>query len=120
MLILKYIHIFTVVFSLLMFVWRWRLLAKNLPRPVFLRWLPHLNDTILLTTGIAMAWLWQWNPLQQFWLLGKIVLLVIYILLGARALHHLQRNGHEGRWGLSALVVYIVIMTLAIMKPGMI
>jgi uncharacterized membrane protein SirB2 len=119
LLFFKYLHAFTVLLSFALFAWRWRLLARNKARPGFLRWLPHLNDTVLLVSGAITAYLWSWNPLQQPWLLGKILLLLLYIYFGAKTLHHSHANGSEKRWGLAAILVYLLIIGLAVAKPGM-
>lgn len=50
------------------------------------RVLPHVVDTLLLGTGVALALLSAQYPFVQSWLTAKIVALVIYIGLGMVAL----------------------------------
>jgi uncharacterized membrane protein SirB2 len=52
----------------------------------WVKWLPHLVDTLLLASAIGLAvWSHQY-PGQQPWLTAKIAALVVYIVLGAIAL----------------------------------
>lgn len=85
---LKYLHMGMAVLSILGFVlrglWAWRsprLLAR---KPV--RIVPHVIDTLLLLSAIGLLVAYGWNPLDQGWLVAKIVLLVAYIALGLVAL----------------------------------
>jgi uncharacterized membrane protein SirB2 len=48
--------------------------------------LPHVVDTVLLVSAIALAWSIRLSPLQAPWLLAKIVALVVYVVLGSIAL----------------------------------
>jgi uncharacterized membrane protein SirB2 len=50
------------------------------------RTLPHLVDTVLLGSALAMLWLLQLAPWDAPWLSAKIVGLLLYIGLGMLAL----------------------------------
>ena len=50
--------------------------------------LPHIVDSLLLASGIALAVLTQANPLVHHWLLVKILLLLLYIVSGSVALKY--------------------------------
>ena len=54
--------------------WRW------------LRVVPHLNDTVLLSAAVALALASHQYPLAQPWLTAKVVALVVYVFAGSRAL----------------------------------
>lgn len=85
-LVLRQIHAGFAVATLLMFFGRGALLLAGRPLPRILRWLPHLNDTLLLAAAITLAvWSGQY-PFQQSWLTAKVIALVVYILLGKQAL----------------------------------
>lgn len=78
--------------------------------------LPHVVDTVLLLSALAMAWMLRLSPAGAPWLAAKIVGLVAYIVLGAIAL----RPGRPGRiraaaW-LAALFVAAWIVSVAITK----
>jgi len=77
---------------------------------------PHVVDTVLLVSAIALASRWGWVALQLPWLLAKIIALLAYISLGMVAL----RTGHNKRvrvlaW-LAAMSVFVYIITVAISK----
>jgi uncharacterized membrane protein SirB2 len=80
------------------------------------RTVPHVNDTLLLATGVAMLVGYGWNPLHQPWLLTKLLALMVHIVLGALALGHWGLHGRGPRaaaWVASMLVFgYIVLVAL--------
>lgn len=86
--LIKALHIATVVTTFVLFVVRagWILRRGRHTRPRWMRWLPHVNDILLLTFGIWMTVLASLNPLTHPWLLAKLIALVVYILLGMAAL----------------------------------
>lgn len=59
-------------------------------RSIF-RWLPHINDTILLTLAMGLLALGGWQPGVHKWLGIKILLVGGYIISGVFALN-LQRS----------------------------
>lgn len=85
---LKHVHMTAVVLSLALFVLRGLWMASDSPR-LAARWVkvvPHVIDTVLLLSALALAaTLGQW-PFAQPWLTVKVVLLVVYIGLGMLAL----------------------------------
>lgn len=50
------------------------------------RTLPHVVDTVLLLSALALAWMLHVAPADAPWLLAKIVGLVVYVVLGVVAL----------------------------------
>ena len=48
--------------------------------------LPHLVDSVLLLSALALAWMLRLTPGNAPWLLAKIVGLVVYVGLGVVAL----------------------------------
>lgn len=51
-----------------------------------LRVLPHLNDTLLFVAGVMLCVITRQWPWEQPWLAAKLLTLVAYVVLGARAL----------------------------------
>jgi uncharacterized membrane protein SirB2 len=51
---------------------------RSRPAKIF----PHLIDTLLLGSALAMLFQWQLNPFQVNWLVAKICALLLYICLG--------------------------------------
>jgi len=75
-----------VTISIILF--EYRFILKMLKKPVAkpFQVIPHVNDTLLLVTGVSLAFIASINPVHQTWLATKIVTLVFYIILGAVAL----------------------------------
>jgi uncharacterized membrane protein SirB2 len=82
-----------------------------------LRWLPHLNDTVLLAAALGLMALTGWMPFVHHWLTGKVVLLVGYILAGKWALDQTRPPRVRGVAALVALVQLAAIFALATLKP---
>lgn len=86
--LLKTIHIASIILSLGLFMIRGALslLSINWHRWKPLRFLPHFIDTILLISAIWLAiWIQQY-PFTHAWLTAKVLVLVVYIILGSIAL----------------------------------
>lgn len=82
-LIIKSLHISTVVISGLLFSWRGlRLLFGYNNSGFALKVLPHIIDTVLLASAMYLAYRLQVNPFQQPWLAAKILGLFAYIFFG--------------------------------------
>lgn len=85
---LKQLHVTAVVLSLALFALRGAWMVLDSPR-LGARWVkvvPHLIDTVLLASALALAWtIGQW-PFAQAWLTVKVLLLVGYVGLGMVAL----------------------------------
>lgn len=112
---LKMIHVTCVVLSGAGFVWRGvrRLQGRAPLRSVALRVLPHLIDTVLLVSALAMVLIARWNPLVQPWLMVKISVLILYIGLGAYALKY-GRTSLVRRFSFFvACVVFVYIVLVA-------
>ena len=48
----------------------------------FIRTAPHIIDTVLFSSALAMLYLLSLNPLETAWLLAKVVALLAYIGFG--------------------------------------
>ena len=80
--------ILCVAITLALFVLRgiWMMTASPRLHERWVRIVPHVNDTLLLTSGIILAVLLQQYPLVHGWLTAKFFALILYIVLGAYAL----------------------------------
>jgi uncharacterized membrane protein SirB2 len=78
----------------------------------FFRIAPHVVDTLLLATGIALAWSLSLDPLRVTWLGVKLLLVIAYIALGILAFR--LRGPRLWRWGLFALAVLVFADIVAI------
>jgi len=87
-LILKHSHMGLAFVSITLFVLRGSLTMANSPlrKMRSLRIVPHIIDTLLLVSAIALALEIHIDPMHAPWLMAKIIALVAYILLGHIAL----------------------------------
>ena len=83
-LFVKYSHQIFVTITILVFNIRFFLLWRHPDKPLagFWKALPHLNDTMLLFTGLWLMKITHFSPFNAPWLGMKILLLLVYIVLG--------------------------------------
>jgi uncharacterized membrane protein SirB2 len=89
------------------------------------RTLPHVVDTVLLLSALAMLWTIQLSPWGAPWLRAKIIGLLLYIGLGTVALREARsarkatsRTLRLAAW-LGALAVFGYIVSVAVTKDPM-
>jgi len=116
--LLKIIHISTVVFTGSYFFIRGLALINHQQwyKEIRARKVSRYNDTTLLLSGMGMAALMEQYPFIDAWLTAKILLIVIYIILGMLALYWLQSWKQKILAGLAALLVYGYIVGIALSK----
>ena len=115
---IKYLHVTCVVISITGFFLRgWLTFAGS---PVmnrrWLKWAPHLNDTILLAAAIGLATMSGQYPFVAPWLTAKIVGLLAYILLGVVALRPGRPRGVRIAAWLAALAVFGYVVSVALTR----
>lgn len=117
--IVKGVHMLTAYATALLMLLRLGLDALGRPewRGTPLRWIPHVNDTVLLTAAIGLMVITGWLPFVHLWLTGKVVLLVGYILTGKWALDRARSPGIRLAAAGAALAQLGAIFGLAILKP---
>ena len=80
----------------------------------WVRWLPHVIDSVLLTSAIALAIKLGYSPTDTPWLQAKLAALSIYIVLGSVAIKRGRtRRSRIVAW-LLAQAVFIYIASVAI------
>ncbi len=118
---LKNLHAGLAMLSITGFVlrWTWKVLDSGLSAHRVTRIAPHVLDSLLLASGIMLAWLGGLNPWATGWLGAKLAGLVAYILLGIAAMRLHSRQGRGVAFVL-ALLVFAWIVTVARFKslPG--
>ena len=118
---LKHLHILTVVISISLFVLRyvWQYRGSAMSAKRWVRIVPHVNDTLLLASGVALVLITHFYPFtpQGAWLTEKLFGVIIYIALGFIALGRRPRS-QQTRWiaFLLGLVVLYIIIRLATTK----
>jgi uncharacterized membrane protein SirB2 len=69
-------------------------------------------DTLLLTAGVMLWSLLQLNPMREHWLGAKLVLLVLYIVLGSWALKRAQATSARAVFFVAALTVFATMVSI--------
>jgi len=113
---LKTLHLTTIALSLALFVLRGLWMIAESPR-LQARWariVPHLNDTVLLVSGISLAYTLGLSPLEHGWLAAKIVALLAYIVLGTIALNRGKTRGQRIAAWIAALLVFGYMVAVAV------
>lgn len=115
---LKMIHVTSVVISYLLFSLRgiWMMRESAALKQRWVKIAPHIVDTVLLTSAIALAVMLEQDPMHDSWLSAKVLGLLLYIGLGMIALR--LGKTHETRisaW-IAAQFVFLYIVLVAVTK----
>ena len=78
--------------------------------------LPHIVDTVLIVSAIALAWILRLSPTSVPWLAAKIIGLLLYIALGMVALRFGRSKGVRATAWVAALLTFGYIVSVAITK----
>jgi len=115
---LKHLHVTCVVLSILGFALRgvWMLAGSALLEHRLTRVLPHVIDSLLLLSAIAMAAMIGQYPFVAGWLTAKVLGLLAYIVLGAVALRRGRTLALRAAALAAALTVYAWIVSVALLK----
>jgi uncharacterized membrane protein SirB2 len=113
---LKHIHITFVALSFALFFLRgvWMLRDSSLLQQRWVRIAPHMVDSVLLASAIALAWQLGYSPLTHSWLAAKIVALLLYIVIGSIALKRGKTKRIRLVAWLTALSVFFYIVSVAV------
>lgn len=85
--IVKHFHVILVVCSVSFFQFRyWRYHVKRQTPHKLIKIAPHLIDTLLFISGISLALMAGFSPLNSPWLLYKLLALMVYIVFGMLAM----------------------------------
>ncbi|MEZ5538396.1 MAG: SirB2 family protein [Pseudomonadales bacterium] len=116
---IKQWHMFFAAVSLLSFLVRsgLKFAGSSLLNKKPVKILPHINDSLLLLCGVALAVIAGYNPLVQHWLLAKLVLLVMYIGCGLYVMKWSRGNAQRAGGVLMALLCFMGMGFLAVAKP---
>jgi uncharacterized membrane protein SirB2 len=69
-------------------------------------------DTLLLAAGVTLWSLLQLNPMRDTWLGAKLILLVLYIVLGSWALKRAQTTSARAVFFVAALTVFATMVSI--------
>ena len=115
-LLLKQLHLTTIAITLTLFLLRgtWMVMGSSLLQARWVRIVPHLNDTVLLASGITLAVLMQQYPLVHGWLTAKLIALIVYIVLGTIALKRGKTRAQRIAAWFAALLVFGYMAAVAV------
>ncbi|PTN11625.1 SirB2 family protein [Nitrosomonas aestuarii] len=116
--LIKMIHVSSVITSFLLFFLRGIWLMQNSPklRQRWVKILPHVVDTILLTSAITLAVKIQQSPLSDAWLTAKVIGILIYIGLGMIAMRFGKTRRTRITAWITAECVFLYIVLVALTK----
>jgi uncharacterized membrane protein SirB2 len=115
---LKYVHVACVVLSYVLFFVRgvWMMRDSPLLARRWVKILPHVVDTLLLASAIALAVLIRQYPFTAPWLTAKVLGLVLYIGLGMLALKRGKTKRARVTAWIAAQIVFLYIVAVALTK----
>jgi uncharacterized membrane protein SirB2 len=115
---LKYLHVGCVVLSGAGFLLRgaWMVTGNPLLRHPLTRRLPHVVDTLLLASAIALAVMLRQYPFAAPWVTAKVLGLLAYIVLGVIALRRGPSLAVRGVALAGAVLTYAWIISVALTK----
>ncbi len=118
--LIKVLHITAALFSISGFIIRgiWMMAESNKLQQKWVKIVPHVIDTVLLLSAITLAIKLSINPIEQAWLMNKIIALLVYIGLGMVALRFGRNLLQRKIAWILAIVVFIYILFVALTKQS--
>jgi uncharacterized membrane protein SirB2 len=112
---IKWVHVTAVMASGTIFFIRGLLviLGVRWPMAAPIRYLTYTIDTILLTAALMLTTIVHQYPFVNAWLTVKVLLLVVYIVLGTFALKRGRTRTTRIFCYIAALLVFAFIVTVA-------
>lgn len=115
---IKHAHMSFAILSGLFFLTRgvMMLAGSALLQKRFLRIAPHLIDTLLLASALALVFISGQYPFVQNWLTAKVLALVGYIIAGSVALRPGRPKGVRAIAFIAALMLFAYILKVAVTR----
>ncbi|WP_434359330.1 SirB2 family protein [Parasalinivibrio latis] len=89
---LKHTHMLAILLSVTLFIVRffWVMRGSDMMQKKWVKVVPHIIDTVLLGTGVALIFVTGFYPFTPagLWLTEKLTCVLAYIALGFVALHY--------------------------------
>ncbi|MBI5107424.1 MAG: SirB2 family protein [Rhodocyclales bacterium] len=116
--IVKYVHVISVVLSVSGFFLRGLLMMNDssLRKARWMRVLPHVNDTVLLVAALTLAAMSGQYPFFADWVTAKVFGVIAYIILGALALREANSRRLRIACWFASLVVFGWIASVALSR----
>ena len=120
-LFLKHLHVGCVVLSGSGFFLRglWMLRESPWLQRAAVKLVPHIVDTVLLGSAIAMAVLSAQYPFFASWLTAKLVGLLVYIGCGTMALKRARSRQQRAAYFAAALTAFAYIVSVAVTRNAL-
>ena len=112
---IKWVHVAAVLASGFLFLLRGAAVHAGMSWPMAapVRYLTYTVDTVLLTAALMLATVLHQYPFVSSWLTVKVLLLVVYIVLGSFALKRGATRETRIVYWIAALLVYGYIISVA-------
>ena len=116
--LLKHLHVACVVISITGFFLRgvWMLTDSPLLDRLWVRVVPHVNDTLLLVGAIGLSLVLEQYPFVHGWVTAKVLGLLAYIGLGMFALRRGRSKALRTGFWLASLASFAYIVSVALAK----
>ncbi len=113
---IKYVHVLMVLLSGVLFAMRGMgvLAGARWPQFWLLRWASYAIDTTLLTAAMMLLTILPWTMFANGWLVAKLVMLVVYVVLGCLALKRGRSARTRAVCFAGAALVYVGIIGVAL------
>ena len=112
---IRQFHIFIALLSGSLFALRggFALAGARWPRALPVKWLSYAIDTALLTAAMMLLTILPWSMFANGWLLVKLVLIVVYVVLGILAMRPQRSRRDRALYYAAALLVFATIYGIA-------
>ena len=112
---IKQFHIWVALFSGAIFALRgaFALAGMRWPQALPVKWLSYAVDTALLTAALMLLTILPWAMFANGWLLTKLVLIVVYVVLGVFAMRPGRRQRTRAVCYAAALLVFATVYGIA-------
>ena len=120
---IKIIHIISIILSYILFSLRgiWMIQGSPLLKLRWVKILPHVIDTILLVSAIALVAMIQQYPGFHIWISVKIGALLLYILFGMVAFRFGKTQKIKTiSWILAQIVFFYIVLVALTKNPTLI
>jgi uncharacterized membrane protein SirB2 len=116
--LLKYVHVACATISVAGFFLRGALMlaGASLLQKRLLRIAPHVVDTLLLASAIALSVMLGQYPFVHGWVTAKVLALLAYIVLGTTALKRGRTRTVRASAFVLALLVFAYIVSVALTR----
>jgi uncharacterized membrane protein SirB2 len=113
---IRHVHIAAVTLSGALFVMRavaGNVFGASWPLSAPVRYLSYAIDTTLLTAALMLMTIVHQFPFVNSWLTAKVLLLIVYIVLGSYALKRAKTRRSRLLFSAAAIAVFVLIVGVA-------